>query len=256
MDKENKQSSWKKVEQEGHFTYSIKKKSSKKQFIVAIGSSICIGVLFGIIILHMIKQEAQHEALLSHIDNRDTITDNSNSKVSGIELESIHMYVIQGGVFSEESNAKEWEDKFKRIQFPAMNWERDGQYYLFAGVSLSKGTQKKWLEELKDAGLDVFAKEWQVPRTEINLNEKDIKWVKSFLTTWTQSLQSIENQERLLEESWNQLAEEAADKETEQINLLTEIIQQKIFSDEINNNLQEQIALLHLINYYEEIFIN
>lgn len=255
MDNENEQRTWRKKEQEDNFAYSIKKRSSKKQFIVAIGSSICIGIIFGIIILHMIKQEAQQEALLSHIDNGDAITDDSNDVKSGTELEPISMYVIQGGVFSEESNAKEWEDKLKNIQFPAMSWERDGQYYLFAGVSLSKETQKKWIDEMETAGVDVFGKEWQVPSTNIHLNEKDIKWVQSFLTLWTQSLQSIENQEGLLEESWKKLIEEA-NIETDQINALTEIIQQKILTDEMNNNLQEQIALLHLINYYEEIFVN
>src|SRR5690625_614444 len=137
MNNENKQSSWSESDDNNNFTYTLNKRKSKKQFILAITSSVFIGVIFGIIILNMIKQEEQHHALLSNTGNGDigSEEDSDNEKntnndhVDSTKLDSINVFVVQGGVFSEEENAKEWEEKFNNIQFPAMRWYRDQNYF-------------------------------------------------------------------------------------------------------------------------------
>src|SRR5690625_2176312 len=132
MDNEHKP--WSEYETKYSSTNTFKKKDRKKQFIFAFCSSICICVLFGIVNLNIIKQEEQHHALLSHTNNSDIGTEDHSAEVDATKLDSIHVYVVQGGVFSEEENAKEWQEKFNNIQFPAMNWYRNDNYFLFVGV--------------------------------------------------------------------------------------------------------------------------
>src|SRR5699024_11535296 len=76
-------------------------------------------------------------------------------------FESLHAYVLQGGVFSDKANANEMVDAFAKAGFSSIVWKRDEAYHVFIGISGAKKQMESQIEELNDNGLDVYIKEWR-----------------------------------------------------------------------------------------------
>src|SRR5690625_6570128 len=83
------------------------------------------------------------------------------------------------------------------------------------------------------------------------MNVKNTIKLQTYLELFEKSLQSIDKQESKIEHEWKNLMNEA-DKESEQINALSDVIQQVIFTNKLNNNLEEQQVLLQLLSRSEE----
>src|SRR5690625_7987912 len=87
------------------------------------------------------------------------------------------------------------------------------------------------------------------------MNVKNTIKLQTYLELFEKSLQSIDKQESKIEHKWKNLMNEA-DKESEQINALSDVIQQVIFTNKLNNNLEEQQVLLQLLTIIKKSMLN
>lgn len=220
-----------------------------KQIIVAICSSLVIGMMLGLFTLQMSKQENQQDAAVVNSSTTDE-QDEGNLR----NIDSIQVYVVQGGVFSEEENIKEWEGKFNNLQFPTQKWKRGNEFYLLTGVSGSLETANKLAKEMDEQGLDAFVKEWETAEASLNVTSADYKWLLLFREQLLKSLDSVDNGNGLLEDDWQEL--------TEQINGLSpqvqgfqEVVQHSIEAVNTAESTRKemQLFLLQLLHDYEQI---
>src|SRR5690625_1250445 len=87
----------------------IKHHQQFKKIVFAISSSLIIGLVFGLITLKMLKQEDPEQA---NILNSSASKQEEQSEENITQFDSIGVYVIQGGVFSEKENASQWAETF------------------------------------------------------------------------------------------------------------------------------------------------
>lgn len=218
-----------------------------KQLIFAICSSLCIGTIFGFITLQMSKQEDPHHATILN-----SSTGNEREEKSVKQIESFHVYVVQGGVFSEQENAKQWGGKYEKLDFPAVPWKRDKEFYLFTGVAETAEIANQYAQEMDEQGLDAYVKEWEVRAVNNDLSETDLNWLNSFLAQWQKSLQSIGN-DRVIEE-WIDFTE-GAQGLSEPLQKFNDTITHHVQELKVNeaNEYKEQQILLQLLQEYEQL---
>lgn len=173
-------------------------KNMLKPVMLAVISALVIGSLFGIIMLRMFVT----------MDATPEVTGNTNPAVIGtdeaeeekesdpqqaentVEFASLTAYVLQAGVFSERKNAEAWSENFKAAGIPVVIWEREGQYYLFAGVANSAEAAAQAAEELETEELELYSKEWKTKSLEISLTANEEAWLNAYLEWWNQALGS------------------------------------------------------------------
>lgn len=185
---------------------NIKLNRTVKQIILAASSALLIGISFGFITLYMSKQAEQQPATIL---NEATVED---EKANGntIELESVNAYVVQGGLFSARENADNAGKKFEPAQVPTFVWEREGEYYLLAGIFSNEQVAKKQSKKMNDEGIDVFVKQWETTSKSVSIGESDVSFLKAMIELWNESLQLIDSGENIQFAKW----EEVLDKHT------------------------------------------
>ncbi|MDY0396877.1 SPOR domain-containing protein [Virgibacillus halophilus] len=92
-------------------------------------------------------------------------------------LPGISAFVLQSGIFSEKTNAEQAKNELKSSGFPALVSEKDGQYFLLAGIAASDKEAKKIAGQMKKSKLDVYAKEWPIAEKEIHMEKKEYEWI-------------------------------------------------------------------------------
>lgn len=179
-----------------------------KPVILSVLSAAVIGVFLGFIMLNVIvdlnnnQSEGDMNAPASTADIDDQAV--TREKTTAI-FESLHAYVLQGGVFSDKANANEMVDAFAKAGFSSIVWKRDEAYHVFIGISGAKKQMESQIEELNDNGLDVYIKEWKTPEAELQLYEKEYEWLVSIRDQWHTSLKSINDQAGVSWGDWKTL---------------------------------------------------
>lgn len=208
-----------------------------KALIVAIVSSLFIGVLFGFISLQMAKEERLFEKTKVHSVNEQ------QEKQSEKEVQGASFYVIQGGVFSKSENAQNWSTQFVDAGFPAVIWEEEEQIYLFTGLSLSKDKANALAKKMTEKELDAYVKEWKVEPITTQATEKEHQFLQDFIQVWKASLTLIEENQNLPRTDWQKLMNDSNDV-TENIRPLEEKIKNLLQED----NIEGSTFLLELID--------
>src|SRR5690625_4907360 len=178
-------------------------KNNKKRLLITICFSLFIGIIFGLITLKMLKQEDIEHGNTLQTGTEVQREDRTEEKMK--EFEPINIFVIQGGVFSEEENAKSRIKQFEKLHFPAISWERDGTYYIFSGMYTSEEKAKQFVKEMDAQGLEVYVKEWDINVGKQMVTEMDYNWIQTFVDIWYQSLKSLDISNDRLDEEWNNL---------------------------------------------------
>jgi len=229
--------------------------SAFKPVVISVSAAIFIGSILGFIMLNMF---GNINDLSNHGNNPEAtnavVADEDTEKKSNAsdEHKTITAYVLQGGVFSEKSNADQWAESFKQAGFPAMIWERDDQYYLLTGIADTEEQAKKIATSIKEQNMDVFAKEWKTSPTDADLNKEEAAWLGVFEKQWQDTLKSVSKQEGILASGWEQLIKEQPEKSEKLSGFIEEITTVLPEMEEADEN-KEQNILLTIWQQYEAL---
>lgn len=198
-------------------------RGKRKPIILAIISAVCMGGIFGLIMLKVVGSIGDYGSTqptangvpsnLNGEENNNTNVDD-NSDGTSYTLPALKAYVIQGGVFEEESSVNEWKDSFQDAAFSPVVWQADDKYYLFVDVAKTKEHANKIVDETMDTyGLDVFQKEWNTDGAALNLSQEEEEWMDSVTELWNKSLARIDEKAEFPIDNWKQLRKDAPEME-------------------------------------------
>lgn len=237
-----------------------KKKTSVGPFITATFTAILIGLFLGLMMLNMFTnkddqvstKETPASAAQMDTDERNDPDQSDAVELKPTTLKQIHAHVLQLGVFSEQENANDWSETYQQLGFPSIHFQRDDQYYLFAGMAETKERAKEFATTLLENDIEVYVKEWTTSEIEVELTEEESEWLKLFQEEWEQTLQSLEKQEEISLNDWKNLTE----NESLNSERLTQLVQaiQFISENEVENSFELQNYLLNIWKVYEEVF--
>ncbi|ARI76922.1 SPOR domain-containing protein [Halobacillus mangrovi] len=102
--------------------------------------------------------------------------------VQSVNPAAIDSYFIQAGVFTTEEKALEWKTKLTSQSVSSVVWERDGQFYLFAGSAPTKSEADTLALQLQGYGVDTYVKNWVVLKEEGSLSEEEADVMDKLVT--------------------------------------------------------------------------
>jgi hypothetical protein len=161
-----------------------KRKSFKNPFqdsvnlLMSIIGAVVVGAVLGFGTLKVITTTDGPAAPAATLQDT-TAEGNTEGKqsVSAVELQDFSTSILQGGVFSTEESLNAMKDSLAGKGLSSASVEKDGQFFLLLGVSGDLETAKSLGAELKERGVDVFAKDFVFGAKGINASKEE----KSFL---------------------------------------------------------------------------
>lgn len=102
--------------------------------------------------------------------------------VQSVNPAAIDSYFIQAGVFTTVEKALEWKTKLTSQSVSTVVWERDGQFYLFAGSAPTKSEADTLALQLQGYGVDTYVKNWVVLKEEGSLSEEEADVMDTLVT--------------------------------------------------------------------------
>lgn len=239
-----------------------KKDRKAKQFkpiMIATISAIVIGGLLGFTMLKMfggfnddIQAGGDGNLTPAVADAEDNKSEDKPVESSAYTLDPVSAFVLQGGVFSEKSNAEVWADDYEEAGLSSVIWEAESQFYLFAGIAGSKDEAKQAAENLQGYGFDIFVKEWSTGETEVELTETEHSWLVSFQNLWQETMNSLNNAESFSIEQWKTLNADYPE-ESEKLSGLSSMIKELSGEIETADSGKYQYFLLNLWLKYDEV---
>lgn len=235
-----------------------KKQNKLKPFKPIIGttiSAIAIGSVLGVIMLRMfvgidsdLAENNDLPAATVDTEDEDSSAENTTSVI-----EQMNAYVLQGGVFSNETNAEEWVSKYEEAGFPSYIWEREEQYFLLVGLASTKEQAEQFANSLKEYEFDIYVKEWTTEEGGADFTDKEVDWLQSFHENWQNALQSLENDEAITVDNWEALIKNYPE-ETENLAALKETLSS--YQESMQATVEgfgAQHILLHLWQQYSNV---
>jgi len=234
----------------------FKNKSQLKKIMFAIGSSIFIGIIFGLVTLKMLEQEDPEQTSVLHSTTNDEEKDVQNEQTDkqARTMESFSFYIIQGGVFSDKENANKWGENFQQLDFSAITWAREDDFYVISGVHETKEAAMEAADEMDELGLEAYVKEWKISEGELQLSESEYEWIHSFLEIWNTSLQRVDSEDSISTEAWEELLNNASDISKPLVNIKEGIQTYTAEGNQQSNLKRNQQFLLEIIYEYELLF--
>ncbi|WP_430785005.1 hypothetical protein VBD025_09970 [Virgibacillus flavescens] len=186
------------------------KKTYKHIFIAAL-SAILLGIGLGIFMLNMFTNIDTPPVQGKGTSDTNSAIDSSKNlgeevtvaNLSTFTLPKLEAYVLQGGLFSEESNAKEIQDAFNVPGFPTMLWKRDNNFYLFTNITKTKEQSDSLKTMYKEANLETYVKKWSVGEAEVELTEAENQWITNYQELWNSSLKILSSNQTISTSDWN-----------------------------------------------------
>ncbi|MGD6957092.1 SPOR domain-containing protein [Rossellomorea aquimaris] len=161
-----------------------KRKSFKNPFqnsvnlLMSIIGAVVVGAVLGFGTLKVITTTDGPSAPAATLQDT-TAEGNTEEKqsVSAVELKDFSTSIVQGGVYSTEELLNDMKESLAGKGISSASVEKDGQFYLILGVSGDLESAKSLGAELKEQGVDVFAKDFVFGAKGINSSKEE----KSFL---------------------------------------------------------------------------
>ncbi|MCA1057882.1 SPOR domain-containing protein [Rossellomorea aquimaris] len=146
--------------------------------IMSLIGAIVVGAVLGFGTLKVITTTEGPAAPAATLQD-DTVTGKADGQqaVSAVELGDFSTSIVQGGVYSTEEQLKAMQDTLSAKGFSHASVEKDGQFFLFLGVSGDLETAKTLGSKLKDQGVEVYAKDFVLGSKGINASKEE----KTFL---------------------------------------------------------------------------
>lgn len=222
------------------FKQNFKKTLSHTQFkrmIVTIGAALCIGFIFGFIILQMVSIEKNQAVTDINTANIKTEKDSEQTN-----LEAVSLYIQQAGVFSEKANATEYATSLENKQIPFIIREADEQYFIWMDPTLHEKEAKKSAKKLDEQGISTYVKTWEIPATTLTLEISEIEWLQTYQALLLSSLE----ESSIKQEAWTSLLEEKLNENYRDW--------QKSLEDIFNQeSVSEKQLILEILAHYENI---
>ncbi|MFZ3576404.1 hypothetical protein [Virgibacillus sp. DJP39] len=248
-------------------TSTSKRKGSKtyKHIFTAIISAIVLGTALGIFMLNMFTNIDINSGPVAGKMNSSTDSTNNDagntgngtvvSKSSTYSLEGFKAFVLQAGLFNENSSVTAVQDQFKQPGIPTMVWKKGEKFYLFATVTNTKDQANAIKSSYKNLNLETYAKEWSVKKAELKITEAEYKWLQDFHTLWNKTLENVSNNKKFSSTDWNSWvkAYPAQGEKTREFYEAIKKLDPKI--GEISQNTAP-VTLLKLLRNYENLIVN
>jgi hypothetical protein len=161
-----------------------KKKSFKNPFqnsvnlIMSLIGAIVVGAVLGFGTLKVITTTDGPAAPAATLqDSTTTGKTGGQQSVSAVELKDFSISIVQGGVYSTKEQLNAMKDSLTEKGFSNASVEKDGQFFLFIGVSGDLETAKTLGASFKDKGVEVYAKDFVLGSKGINASKEE----KTFL---------------------------------------------------------------------------
>lgn len=250
-------------EEEVSFKTSKKQKNKTyKHIFVAAISAIVLGVGLGVFMLNMftnIDTNAVGGKVNLQTETTNGEKDNTNNgalaaDLSSYTLKGLQAFVLQAGLFNNESNLTVVRDKFDKAGFQTMIWKRDTQYYLFASIAETKDQTDSKKATYKQLNLETYAKKWTTSEVEIELTEAEYTWLQDFHTIWNTSLKNVSDNQSITSIEWNKWIESYPDNGKNTGQFYDNVKSLKNNIDEANES-SSPIVLLKLWNQYENFVL-
>lgn len=229
-------------------------KTYKQIFISAI-SAIVLGVGLGLLMLYMFTGIDNNSIGNPATEKTSGQPNNSGDGVAAADVstyptEGLEAFVLQAGIFNDESNLKVVQDKFSQAGFLTMVWKRDNQYFLFANVGKTKDQTDTKKVRYKELGLDTYAKKWSTGEAELELTKAEHEWLQNFDSLFTKSLKSVSTNKSIPSTDWNEWIESypAGGEKTKSFHEQVKGLQKDVKDA---NETTSPIILLKLWNQFE-----
>lgn len=174
------------------------------RFFFAIFSGIIVGLIFGIISLHLLTENGQPLSANQNVENTTPSSAQAKEMIMEETISLPTVYVVQLGLFHEAQNANISKDEFKSKQIDAVIWNREGEYYIFHSVYLDEQKAKEQAKELLDKGIESFVKAWPIDIELKHMTQNEIKQIESMLNLWESSMKRVESSQALSINDWNE----------------------------------------------------
>lgn len=189
-----------------------KKQNTKnyKQIFIAGISAIVLGVGLGLFMLNMftnIDTDTINPLTKTSGQPSDSSSGAATTEASTYKLESLEAFVLQAGLFNDETNLSKVQEKFEQAGLVTMVWKSDNQFYLFANIAGTKDQADSKKTSYQEMDLETYAKKWQTSETEVNITKGEYEWLQRFNSLWNQSLQNVSNNKALITDDWNKWIE-------------------------------------------------
>lgn len=226
------------------FKQNFKKTLSHTQFkrmIVTVGAALCIGFIFGFIVLQMISVEKNQAVTDINTANIKSEKD-SEQDSEQTDLEEVSLYIQQAGVFSEKENATKYAISLENEQIPYIIREADEQYFIWMNPTLNEKEAKNLAEKLDKQGITVYVKPWEIPAATLTLETTEREWLQTYRTLLLSSLE----ENNIKQEEWTPLLEEQLnEKYLDWQTSLEDILEQE--------RMPEEQLILEVLAYYEKL---
>lgn len=221
-----------------------------KPVIVTVFSAIIVGCLLGFFMIRLFVNMDSEMADRSAGAKEAALTINEKqaaapAAASVTELPPLQAYILQAGIFSTVANAEEWALKFETAGIDTLVWERDGQFFLIAGATVSQEEGKALAESYKlklagDGEADLYVKEWSTAGGQVEIGEADSQLMEKILEAWNSSMESGSVT------AWNGLS--VPEPETEELSIFISAAGELGKQESLNG-----FPLLKLMHEYEKI---
>lgn len=239
------------------FAQSKKRKVFKaikpfKSIIIAVITALLVGLILGIILLKVfanMDNGLAHQSTNNPVVNLDTTTKETPEDSSNeVNLPAVQASIVQGGVFTEESNAQELAVDYEDSGVASMIWEKDDQYYVITGLSSSVEMANQLAKQQEEQGVEVYVKEWDSGEIEVSLTSEEEEWLTSFHQLLTESMDIVTAGEQVAADDWVALMEQET-SESDKIPTFKEQVEPWIKQIEEGAVSTNQLELLNL--WYE-----
>ncbi|MEK3890573.1 SPOR domain-containing protein [Bacillus sp. FSL K6-3431] len=160
------------------YTSRGRKSAPLATLILSIFLAVAVGLLLGTFLLKMVMNPDDQAAALddSSITAPIVLKEETN-KLAEVpytaELPAFTAAVIQGDVFSNKEAADNRASEYDAQGYASTIMEKDGKHYVFIGIASAIGEAKAWEANLKENGLNVWAKELQIGSVKIPFTSKE-----------------------------------------------------------------------------------
>ncbi|KUP05871.1 hypothetical protein Q75_10830 [Bacillus coahuilensis p1.1.43] len=155
-------------------------------------TAVLIGVLLGVIILQMIKQDKNEptSALVDVTNTSKEANEGATEVLTPSTLPGFNLHVVQGGYFSQQDSATTQLASFKDKNIPSEVLTINNEYYIWTGLASTKESADKLETSYKELGVDVFDKSIGIPAKDITLSEGDAQTVGKVATVFPEMVKT------------------------------------------------------------------
>ncbi|GEN85517.1 SPOR domain-containing protein [Oceanobacillus sojae] len=202
-----------------------------KAILVSGVSAIFVGTIIGFILFRMFVQVDTPASAGNPTQGTTPVAqpekEEAESDIVTGSLDSLETYIIQAGIFSELENADPLIESLTSLDIPTVFLEKDGQFYLMAGVGPSEEAVKSLAASLANNQADLYVKKWSTEAREIEMTEAESAWITEFQSFFDEQLKQADLNQPIADEEITVLvdkAPEGADRIAELVTSLTEMM--------------------------------